>query len=272
MDKKDLYNNTNGKAGLLLCLAGSRKVLINGQLYVLHKGTVCFLSPIIFIYELSRTEDYQEVAIIDDANVFFQAIRDMYDMILGFRMHDTPCLQLNEENIELFLKRQASIIKKKEYMHGITDAGERTIVTRIIQLLEQQTMLEFVHLYFLGFTVSPTPVDKSDTIAFHFIYSLHTNHQYERKVTFYANEAGLSPNHFTRIIRERTGKTPSEWIASMIIVNAKALLEQKDLNIKDVAAKLNFPEQYTFRKFFKLHVGMSPKEYKQKVHKGKLSK
>jgi len=96
---------------------------------------------------------------------------------------------------------------------------------------------------------------------------LHTNHQYERKVSYYANEAGLSPNHFTRIIRERTGKTPSEWIASMIIVNAKVLLEQKDLNIKDVAAKLNFPEQYTFRKFFKLHVGMSPKEYRQKLQK-----
>ncbi len=53
----------------------------------------------------------------------------------------------------------------------------------------------------------------------------------------------------------------------MIIVNAKILLKQKDLNIKAVADKLNFPEQYTFRKFFKLHVGMSPKEYKQQVLK-----
>lgn len=267
MEKKDLYKNANGKAGMLLCLEGSRKVLINGQLYVLRKGVLCFLSPIIFIYELERTEDYREVVIIDDANVFFQAIRDMYDMILGFRMHDTPCLQLNEENIGLFLKREASISKKRTYMQGITNMGERTLVTRIMQLQEQQTMLEFVHLYFLGFSVSPTPVDKNDSIAFHFIYSLHTNHQYERKVSFYANEAGLSPNHFTRIIRERTGKTPSDWIASMIIVNAKVLLEQKNLNIKDVAAQLNFPEQYTFRKFFKLHVGMSPREYKQNVQK-----
>lgn len=267
MGKKELYENANGKAGMLLCLSGSRKVLINGQLYVLSKGTLCFLSPIIFIFELSRTEDYQEATIIDDAGVFFHAIRDMYDMILGFRMRDTPCLQLNEENIDLFLKRQASIMKKREYMQDISDAGERMLAIRIIQLQEQQILLEFVHLYFRGFTVSPTPVNKNETIAFHFIYSLHTNRQYERRVSFYADEAGLSPNHFTRIIREQTGKTPSEWIASMIIVNAKILLKQKDLNIKAVADKLNFPEQYTFRKFFKLHVGMSPKEYKQQAQK-----
>lgn len=263
MNKDVIYNDTTGKAGMLLCLSGSRKILINGQLYVVKKGMLCFLSPIISIYELSRDDDYRDVSIIDDSDVFFQAIRGVYDMILEFRMRDTPCLQLNEENMNLFIERQAAITKKREYTYNITDAGERNLVIRIMHLLEQQTMLEFVHLYFLGFMVNPASVSRNETIAFKFIYSLHTNRQYERSVSFYANEARLSPNHFTRIIREQTGKTPSEWIASMIIVNAKMLLKQKNLNIKAVAAKLNFPEQYTFRKFFKLHTGVSPKEYKQ---------
>ncbi len=267
MNRDEIHNNTTGKAGMLLCLAGSRKILINGQLYVVGRGMLCFLSPIISIYELSRDENYREVSVIDDADVFFQAIRDVYDMILEFRMRDTPCLQLNEENMKLFMERQAAIMKKREYIYNITDAGERNLVIRTMHLLEQQTMLEFVHLYFLGFTVNPAPVSRNETIAFQFIYSLHTNRKYERSVSFYANEAGLSPNHFTRIIREQTGRTPSEWIASMIIVNAKMLLKQNGLNIKAVAAKLNFPEQYTFRKFFKLHVGMSPKEYKQQINK-----
>ncbi len=267
MNRDEIHNNTTGKAGMLLCLAGSRKILINGQLYVVGRGVLCFISPIISIYELSRDDNYREASVIDDADVFFQAIRDVYDMILEFRMRDTPCLQLNEENMNLFIERQAAIMKKREYIYNITDAGERNLVIRTMHLLEQQTMLEFVHLYFRGLTVNPAPVSRNETIAFQFIYSLHTNRQYERSVSFYANEAGLSPNHFTRIIREQTGKTPSEWIASMIIVNAKMLLKQSDLNIKAVAAKLSFPEQYTFRKFFKLHVGMSPKEYKQQIHK-----
>lgn len=256
-----------GKAGMLLCLGGSRKILINGQLYVIGRGMLCFLSPIISIYEFSRDENYREVSIIDDTDIFFQAIRGVYDMILEFRMRDTPCLQLNEDNVNLFMERQASIAKKREYIRGITDAGEQNLVMRIIHLLEQQTMLEFVHLFFLGYAVSPAPASRNETIAFQFIYSLHTNPKYERSVSFYASEAKLSPNHFTRIIREQTGKTPSQWIASMIIVNAKMMLKQKDMNIKEVASKLNFPEQYTFRKFFKLHVGISPKEYKQRVLK-----
>ncbi|MGM9709917.1 MAG: helix-turn-helix domain-containing protein [Prevotella sp.] len=267
MNKDIIHNDISGRAGMLLCTSGSRKVLINGQLYVISEGMLCFLSPIISVFELSRDDCYQEIAIIDEAEVFFQAIRDVYDMILEFRMRDTPCLQLDDESIRLFVERQKAISKKREHAYGISDAGEKNLVMRIIQLMEQQTMLEFVHLYFLGRTVSPASINKNETIAFRFIYSLHTNRQHERSVAFYAGEAGLSPNHFSRIIREQTGKTPSEWIASMIIINAKSLLKQKDLNIKDVAARLNFPEQYTFRKFFKLHVGMSPKEYRNQLTK-----
>ena len=63
-------------------------------------------------------------------------------------------------------------------------------------------------------------------------------------------------------VKDKTGKTPSEWIADMTIVNAKLLLEQSGMSIKEIAAELNFPEQFTFRKFFKLHVGVPPKEYR----------
>ena len=36
------------------------------------------------------------------------------------------------------------------------------------------------------------------------------------------------------------------------------------IKIKEVAQELNFPEQFTFRKYFKLYTGVSPKEYKLK--------
>ena len=48
----------------------------------------------------------------------------------------------------------------------------------------------------------------------------------------------------------------------MTIIDAKLLLAQSDKSIKEVAAELHFPEQFTFRKFFKTHVGLSPKDYR----------
>lgn len=250
--------------GMLLCTAGSRKVLINGVLYHIRKGVLCFSSPIISIYEMSRSEDYDEASIHDDGDVFYQAIRLMYDMILSFRLRNNPCLMLDDEHIRFFMERKSAIDGKKYYIQSVQDKEERQLVQHIIQLLEQETMLEFIHLYYKGCVVEAEQVEKNKAIAFKFIYSLHLNVKTERSVSFYADEAHLSQSHFTRIVKEKTGKTPSEWIATMTIVNAKLLLKQTDMSIKSIAAELHFPEQFTFRKFFKLHVGIPPKEYRLK--------
>ena len=51
----------------------------------------------------------------------------------------------------------------------------------------------------------------------------------------------------------------------MVTINqAKTLLRQPDILVKQVADELGFPEQFTFRKYFKAHTGMSPMEYKEK--------
>ena len=256
------YNEAENCVGMLLCTAGSREVLINGVLYNMKKGMLCFSSPIISIYEISRSKDYREVSIFDDADVFYQAIKFQFDMILGFRLQNNPCIMLDDEYMRFFMERKSVIEAKSEYLKSVGNKEESRLVLNIIHLLEQETMLEFLHLYYNGCVVKPEPVEKNKAIAFKFIHSLHLNVKAERRVSFYANEANLSLSYFTRIVKEFTGKSPSEWIATMTVVNAKLLLEHTDMSIKSIADELHFPEQFTFRKFFKLHVGIPPKEYR----------
>ena len=52
-----------------------------------------------------------------------------------------------------------------------------------------------------------------------------------------------------------------EWIIIVTITHAKRLLSQPGVQVKEVADQLGFPEQFTFRKYFKVHTGMSPTEY-----------
>ena len=53
--------------------------------------------------------------------------------------------------------------------------------------------------------------------------------------------------------------------AFITVAEAKTLLDSTNKSIKEIAAELNFPEQYTFRKFFKLHAGVPPKEYRKRM-------
>lgn len=80
----------------------------------------------------------------------------------------------------------------------------------------------------------------------------------------YADEANLSVRHFSKIIHNYTGQTPMQWIISYTIGQAKRLLTQTGLSVKEIAEKLGFPEQFTFRKYFKTHTGMSPTDFRTK--------
>ena len=53
----------------------------------------------------------------------------------------------------------------------------------------------------------------------------------------------------------------TEWINMVTVNQAKHLLRQPNMLVKQVADELGFPEQFTFRKYFKTNTGISPTEY-----------
>lgn len=261
--EKAAFNFIGDKAGMILCVAGSRKVLYNGQLYHIKPGMLCFSSPVLSFYELSREIDYQEATILDELEVFYRIIRQIANQTLGTRMRSYPCLQLNEAQTTLFLERAELIAAKRALLLTLSDEYALSMVKLMIQLLVQETLLEFAYLYSRTQSiVNPEQGNPHTMIAFQFLFLLNKHFQTERSVGFYASQANLSPSHFTRIVKENTGKTPSEWIATITIYNAQLLLRQTNKSIKEIATELHFPEQFTFRKFFKLHVGLSPKAYR----------
>ena len=128
-------------------------------------------------------------------------------------------------------------------------------------------MLEVISIYFRIKKVDSQPVERNESVVYKFIYSLHNHFKMERSVTFYANEVQLSTGHFTSIVKQKTGQTPSDWIIAITISHAKLQLEKTQKSIKDIASELNFPEQFTFRKYFKQYVGVPPKQYRAQVLK-----
>jgi AraC family transcriptional activator of pobA len=49
-------------------------------------------------------------------------------------------------------------------------------------------------------------------------------------------------NHLNKVLKENTGKTTTEHIASRIIQEAKILLKQTDWNISEIAYSLGFEQ------------------------------
>lgn len=81
----------------------------------------------------------------------------------------------------------------------------------------------------------------------------------------YANMLQVHVNHLNKILKELTGKTTTEIIASRITQEAKILLRQTNWNISEIAYSLGFDEVAHFSNFFKKQTASSPLSFRDKL-------
>jgi len=85
------------------------------------------------------------------------------------------------------------------------------------------------------------------------------------RVQDYADMQFLSVNYLSNVITSKTGKPISTWIADKTTAEAKVLLQDTALSIKEIARRLGFLEAPHFSNYFKKHTSLSPVEYR-KLH------
>lgn len=82
------------------------------------------------------------------------------------------------------------------------------------------------------------------------------------KVSALAALCSLSTAHFTVLFKAQTGCSPRNYLHLLRIHRACQLLETTTLNVKDIAARLGYQDQFHFSRRFKAFQGVSPTEYR----------
>jgi AraC-like DNA-binding protein len=75
---------------------------------------------------------------------------------------------------------------------------------------------------------------------------------------------GLSYSQLSKGFKEDIGLNIKSFINLKLIQSAKDKLLLSDMNIKEISQCLRFNDEFYFSRFFKKHVGISPKEYRMK--------
>ena len=78
-----------------------------------------------------------------------------------------------------------------------------------------------------------------------------------------AGEVGMSPVHFSRVFKEATGWSPTEYFQMRRVHHACKLLLNPEYNISEVAQRLGYADAAHLSRLFKRCRGMSPREYRQ---------
>ncbi len=89
-------------------------------------------------------------------------------------------------------------------------------------------------------------------------------------VTDMARIGNMSSRSLIRHFEQATGNTPLEYLQRFRIEHAKKLLENRVISIEQVATKCGYEDMSFFRKIFKRHTGMTPRDYMNKYGRGAL--
>jgi AraC family transcriptional activator of pobA len=87
--------------------------------------------------------------------------------------------------------------------------------------------------------------------------------QHHCSVESYAETLNVSVDHLSATIKDRTGRTPRDFIADRVLLEAKRLLTYTDLNVSEIAEYLQFSEPTHFARFFRRHAGCAPLQFRR---------
>lgn len=166
-----------------------------------------------------------------------------------------PCIPLTHEaysGIENFF----SMMNRAAAM---TDNPDRSMVARHLMLAFMYGTRSYFH------PDGSKDMSNRELLVERFLDVVKKEYRRERQLKCYADKLCMSPKYLSKIIKSVTGKSANEWINDHVMLNAKMMLKSTDMTVQQISNELNFENPSFFAKFFKRHVGISPKQYR-KMH------
>ncbi|WP_419175588.1 GlxA family transcriptional regulator [Desulfosediminicola sp.] len=74
----------------------------------------------------------------------------------------------------------------------------------------------------------------------------------------------LSPRHFKRRFKNATGESPLNYLQKLRVQSARDRLENSLDNIEEISRCIGYEDSSAFRRLFKRHTSLSPKEYRSR--------
>ena len=242
---------------LTLCLKGHCRIRINLKEHELTAGVLVVTLPEQILQQVERSDDFTGVFIVVSGQFIDDVLPPVQQLFpLFFMIKEQPCVHLKPEEMDAIQEYYSFLQKKVK----LKDNPFRKEITQGLIL----SLFYEIYSIYQGNepAVRKTKTRKEDLFE-RFIRSISESYKVERSVAYYADKMFLTAKHLSTAVKEVSGKTAGEWIDSLVILEAKALLKSSEMSIQEISDELHFANQSFFGKYFKHHTGMSPKEYRK---------
>lgn len=255
------------RTGIFICLNGEVDCTLDGVAYHIVPHTMVTYFAFTELRITNRSSDLQGILVGGNLEAIQPLLYKISNFNSLFLIRNNPFVELTEQQEKNMIRYAELIDDLLNNMQGnITIDNEKDkqmLQVHLIQLemLSNCFMLNIVSCY-NQYNINGNGSSRKEDVLMKFVASLYKNYREEHEVSFYSEQQFLTSRYFSAIIKEKSGKTPSQWIATALLVEAKKKLRQSSLSVKEISEDLHFPNQSYFGKWFKNLTGVSPLEFK----------
>ncbi len=236
---------------------GSGKITVDFVEYDFDGRTIFFSSP------------FQNIQIISDSYMDIDVLNFHSDFYcIEFHKNEVACNGLLFNNIYLFPQFQLS----EEIFNEISGYFSKILKVNNVENFSTSILQSYLQLILAicskeknKILPEKRPVQESSNDLKLFQNLVETNFLTKRDITFYADLLHIAPNTLSKKIKSIFNKAPTQIIQERVILEAKKQIHLTHKSIKEVAAELNFTDEFHFSKYFKKYTGVSPTNFRKQV-------
>ncbi|MGV0922280.1 AraC family transcriptional regulator [Empedobacter tilapiae] len=237
--------------------SGSKKFIhiINGKEYILPKNSFLFIAPNLiqdFVKQPSRSDAYY---IVFKQEFYSKSIED------NLKLENSTLFSRDLINIVENSICSAPIFENNYIKYFFTSFENELDIKLAHNLLERIIINGQMETFDIQSQFIQDDFDVE--LATKFKKLLQDNVNEEKQVSFYIDKLFITKRRLNKATQIVFGKTAKEMIVEELMKNAKILLVNSKMSIKDIALELNFLQETNFTAFFKKNAGISPTKFRQ---------
>lgn len=241
--------------GLLVnvCIAGTARVRIGYREYRVSANDMFVILPR-QICSVRECSEELEVRIIMISLDFMCSLPIVPDFDLYRSVDVNPCVRLDEGRMDDILKIHSVIMR-----YGGGDDMSRQIQDTLICSIFLLAMSSF------GTTgANPDRTwSRKEELTRNFLGLVVGSGGAERRVSYYADKLCVTPKYLTAVVKSVTSRPAQEWINEVVLVEARQLIMTSGMTVHQISDRLRFQTASSFVRFFRIHMGCTPLDYRR---------
>ena len=237
-----------------LLVRGTAHATINVTEYDFKANDVLLLEPGSFLLIREFSDDALVYWIVFGSKFLEKHTVNNKMSLSALQLH-SPILSVSENHAQVLCSMYDTIVKALNATPTMLDSEK---MVHIFNLL-QTSYAKYAHEqdeYLVK------PMDRKTEIYQDYCQLVLQHYQEWHHVSQYAEAMRLTLPHLCSTIKAVGDRTAGDIIIEAIITDAKSQLKITNLQIKEIALSLGFDNVAFFNRFFKSHVGVTPKAYR----------